>query len=65
MINRVTAFFLIEYIHCFKKYQELGCYWLTPLILATKEAEIRRIKVQCWPQGSSSPGDPISQKLST
>jgi hypothetical protein len=29
------------------KVQDLaGCWWLTPIILATREAEIRRITVQ-------------------
>jgi hypothetical protein len=28
-----------------KKESKTGCWWLTPVILATQEAEIRRIKV--------------------
>jgi hypothetical protein len=32
--------------------------WLMPVILATQEAEIRRIKFQSHPQANSS-GDPI------
>jgi hypothetical protein len=34
--------------------------WLTPVILATQEAEIRRIVVQSQPQASSQ--DPFSKK---
>jgi hypothetical protein len=37
------------------------CWWLTPIILATQEAEIRRIVVQSQPQANSSQ-DPISKK---
>jgi hypothetical protein len=37
-----------------------GCQWLTPIILAIQEAEIRRIAIQSQPQ-SNSPGDPISK----
>jgi hypothetical protein len=33
-------------LHCItQKVQEAGCQWLTPVILATQEAEIRRIAV--------------------
>jgi hypothetical protein len=38
-----------------------GHQWLTPVILATQEAEIRRIVVQSQPQENSSQ-DPISEK---
>jgi hypothetical protein len=31
-----------------------GCWWLTPVVLATQEAEIRRITVESQPQASSS-----------
>jgi hypothetical protein len=34
----------------FKKSEEAGCWWLPLVIPATKEAEIRRIKVQSQPQ---------------
>jgi hypothetical protein len=34
-----------------KKYQRAGCRWLTLAILASQEAEIRRITVQSQPQG--------------
>jgi hypothetical protein len=35
--------------------------WLTPVILATRNAEIRRIMVGSQPQANSS-GDPILKK---
>jgi hypothetical protein len=38
-----------------------GYQWLLPVILATQEAEIRRIMVWSQPQGNSSL-DPISKK---
>jgi hypothetical protein len=36
--------------------------WLTPVILVTQEAEIRRIEVQSQP-GEIVPPDPISKKI--
>jgi hypothetical protein len=39
-------------------------WWLTPIILATQEAEIRRIMVQSQPQANSL-GDSILKKLIT
>jgi hypothetical protein len=38
-----------------------GYLWLTPIILANQEAEIRRIMVQSQPWANSS-GDPMSKK---
>jgi hypothetical protein len=32
------------------KNKEAGCWWLTPIILATQEAEIRRIMVGSQPR---------------
>jgi hypothetical protein len=32
-----------------KKKVLVGCQWLTPIIIATQEAEIRRIMVQSQP----------------
>jgi hypothetical protein len=40
------------------------CWWLTPIILATKEVENRRIVIQNWPR-QTVPRDPISKKLFT
>jgi hypothetical protein len=37
------------------------CWWLTPVILATWEAEIRRITVRSQPQTNSLQG-PISKR---
>jgi hypothetical protein len=36
---------------CFKKPNSARCQWLTPVILATQKAEIRRIMVQSQPPG--------------
>jgi hypothetical protein len=33
----------------FKKQDYVGCLWLTPIILATQEAEVRRIVVRSQP----------------
>jgi hypothetical protein len=41
-----------------------GCWWLTLVILAIQEAEIRRILVQSQPR-KIVPGDPISKKSIT
>jgi hypothetical protein len=37
-----------------KKSEKAGCQWLKPVILATQEAEIRRIKVRSQLQAISS-----------
>jgi hypothetical protein len=51
---------------CYKSITEKkdGHQWLTPIILATQEAEIRRIEVQSQPRQIVS-RDPISKKLFT
>jgi hypothetical protein len=33
-----------------KAKRSAGCWWLTPIILATQEAEIRRIEFQSQPR---------------
>jgi hypothetical protein len=51
--------------NCTSAFQEggikAGCWWLTPGILATQEAEIRRNTVQSQPR-QIVPRDPISKK---
>jgi hypothetical protein len=42
----------------YKNYNVAGCGWLTPVIVATQEAEIRRIAVQ------SQPGQIVHETLS-
>jgi hypothetical protein len=44
-----------------KKKKTAGHWWFTPIILATQEAEIRRITVRNQPEKYSS-RDPISKK---
>jgi hypothetical protein len=46
------------FIFLYKLYNSAGCWWLTPVILATQEAEIRRIKVP------SQPGQAVHKTLS-
>jgi hypothetical protein len=43
-----------------KKEKTNWCQWITPVILDTQEAEIRRIKVQSQPRANSS--QDLSQK---
>jgi hypothetical protein len=43
-----------------KEKTKAGCRWLIPVILATQEAEIRRISVQSQPRENSLQ-DPISK----
>jgi hypothetical protein len=45
-----------------KNRKQAGCWWLTPVILTTQEAEIRKIAVQSQPWSNSSQ-DSISIKL--
>jgi hypothetical protein len=42
-------------------WKSTGHQWLTPIILATQEAEIRRIVIHSQPR-QIVPQDPISQK---
>jgi hypothetical protein len=44
-----------------KNADQAECWWLTSVILATQEAEIRRITVQSQP-GQIVPQDPVSKK---
>jgi hypothetical protein len=44
-----------------KKYSLSGCWWLTPVTLATQQAEIRRITVGSQP-GANSSRDPTSKQ---
>jgi hypothetical protein len=43
---------------CLKNDKQAGCWWLTSVILATQEAEIRRIMVR------SQPGQIVHETLS-
>jgi hypothetical protein len=54
-----SAFLLFIYLR--KKAMLGGCQWLTSVILATQEAEIRRIEVQSQPRQIVLE-DPISKK---
>jgi hypothetical protein len=47
-----------------QRYKEAGHWWLTPVILATQEAEIRRIVVRSQFRANSLQ-DPISNKTIT
>jgi hypothetical protein len=67
------SFFVFFFIFCIllnkgvqtsKKLDEAGHGWLTPVILATQEAEIRRITIQSQARANSSK-DPISKILNT
>jgi hypothetical protein len=55
--------FLLKYtMHIgFKELNEAWCWWLTPVILATQAAEIRRIEIQ----SQSRQIDPILKKHNT
>jgi hypothetical protein len=44
--------------NCLKKVQIARCWWLTPVLLPTQEAEIRRITVR------SQPGQIVQEALS-
>jgi hypothetical protein len=39
-----------QYGSFLKKLQIVGCWWLTPIILATQEADLRRIVAQSQPR---------------
>jgi hypothetical protein len=49
-------------VECGFKRHYVRPQWLTPVILATQEAEIRRITVQSQLR-TKSPRDPISKKI--
>jgi hypothetical protein len=46
-----------------RKPKEAGCWWLTPVIVATQEAEIRKIMVRSQPRQIVS--KTLSQKYPT
>jgi hypothetical protein len=49
--NKSTIFLTKTLVSPFynRKNQRAGCWWLTPVILATQEVEIRRIMVRSQP----------------
>jgi hypothetical protein len=63
----VQAFHRLKYVcitSSFKNLVSMGLWWLTPVIIATQEAEIRRIMVQNQSQANSLQ-NPILKKLIT
>jgi hypothetical protein len=56
--HKYASILCLFVLFCFKTGPHAGHWFLMPVILATQEADIRRIKVQSQPQ-SNSWGDPI------
>jgi hypothetical protein len=61
MEDWTTVVFVCVCVENVKSSSVAGCQWLTPIILAIQEAEIRRIEVQCQPLANSLRGH-ISKK---